>query len=233
MILEPRLFRQHFWHPLQTIDLSGVLLLSYGSLENGIMVSGRSTTKSMRRWLKRVTPDRRVLEKHWCLKHFTTLLLDRGSWTFNRSGVTRAFALGLFIAFIPPTPLLPLHLLICTLLGVLFRLNLPVLLTTVFVSNPFTWLPQVAGSIWVGAKLLGLDLMPFLHAVSHQSFWSDLGELWAPLLLGALVLGLTAAGAGYLLAQVAWRARVIYQLRRRRARALGRAVSSGRGAALD
>jgi uncharacterized protein len=181
----------------------------------------------MRRWLERWTPNRYTLEKHWCLKHFAFLFPDRGCWTFNRSSVTRAFALGLFIAFIPPTPLLPVHVVVCALLGVFFRLNLPVLFATVFVSNPFTWLPQVAGSIWVGAKLMGLDLMPFLHAISHQSFWVNISELWPPLLLGALVLGLTAAAAGYVLAQFAWRARVIYQLRRRRSR------SSGRVAALD
>ena len=181
----------------------------------------------MRRWLKRITPDRVTLENHWCLKHFTAVMLDRRCWTFNRSSVTRAFALGLFIAFIPPTPLLPVHLVTCALLGVYFRLNLPVLFTTVFVSNPFTWLPQVAGSIWVGAKLLGLDLMPFLRAIRHQTFWTDMGVLWPPLLLGALVLGLLAAASGYVLAQCAWRARVIYQLRRRRAR------SSGRRAALN
>jgi uncharacterized protein (DUF2062 family) len=107
------------------------------------------------------------------------------------------------------------------------RLNLPVMFATVFVSNPFTWLPQVAGSLWVGAKLLGLDLMPFLHAISHQTFWAEISLLWAPLLLGALVLGLIAAASGYVLAQAVWRARVVYQLRRRRAR------SSGRGAALN
>jgi uncharacterized protein (DUF2062 family) len=181
----------------------------------------------MRRWLKRVTPNRHSLEKIWCVKRLTALFPDRSCWTFNRSGVTRAFALGLFIAFIPPTPLLPVHLVICAMLGVYFRLNLPVLVATVFVSNPFTWLPQVAGSIWVGAKLMGLDLMPFLHAISHQTIWRDLSELWPPLLLGAMVLGLIAAAAGYVLAQGVWRARVIYHLRRRRAR------SSGRSAALN
>lgn len=181
----------------------------------------------MRRWLKRMTPGRHILETHWCLKHFTAVMIDRGCWTFNRSSVTRSFALGLFIAFIPPTPLLPVHLVTCALLGVYLRLNLPVLFATVFVSNPFTWLPQVAGSIWVGAKLLGLDLMPFLHAIGHQTFWSEMSVLWPPLLLGALVLGLTAAASGYVLAQCAWRARVIYQLRRRRAR------SSSRSAALN
>jgi uncharacterized protein (DUF2062 family) len=181
----------------------------------------------MGRWLKRITPDRVALENHWCLKHFTAVMLDRRCWTINRSSVTRSFALGLFIAFIPPTPLLPVHLVTCALLGMYFRLNLPVLFATVFVSNPFTWVPQVAGSIWVGAKLLGLDLMPFLRAISHQTFWADMGVLWPPLLLGALVLGLIAAASGYVLAQCVWRARVIYQLRRRRAR------SSGRSAALN
>jgi uncharacterized protein (DUF2062 family) len=177
----------------------------------------------MRRWLKRVTPDRQALEKIWCLKHFTALFPDRCCWTFNRSGVTRAFALGLFIAFIPPTPL-PVHLVVCAMLGVYFRLNLPVLVSTVFISNPFTWLPQVAGSIWVGAKLMGMDLMPFLHTISHGNPWKEVSELWPPLLLGALVLGLIAAASGYLLAQGVWRARVIYHLRRRRARSSSRSA---------
>ena len=69
--------------------------------------------------------------------------------------------------------------------------------------------------------------MPFLHTLKHRNLGAQVHELWAPLLLGALVLGLAAAGAGYVLAQFAWRARVLYQLRRRRAR------SNGRGATLD
>jgi uncharacterized protein len=180
----------------------------------------------MQRWLKRITPERHTLEKLWCLKPFAALVLDRGCWTFNRHSVTRSFALGLFIAFIPPIPL-PVHIVTCVILGVLLRLNLPVLIATVFVSNPFTWLPQVAGSIWVGAKLMGMDLMPVLHGLKHRNPWTEMNQLWAPLLLGALVLGLVAAGIGYVLAQGAWRAHVLYHLRRRRAR------SVGRGAALN
>jgi uncharacterized protein (DUF2062 family) len=176
----------------------------------------------MQRWLRSMTPKRATLEAHWCLKHFTHLLLDRGCWKFHRYSVTRAFAFALFIAFIPP--LLPVHLLTCAVVGLYFRLNLPVMFTTVFVSNPFTWVPQIAGSMWVGSKLLGLDLLPMLHAVKYQSFLADVSELLAPLLVGALVLGVTAAIAGYLLASVAWRARVLYQLKRRRARSMARAA---------
>jgi uncharacterized protein (DUF2062 family) len=99
-----------------------------------------------------------------------------------------------------------------------FRLNLPVLIATVFISNPLTWFPQVAGSIWVGAKLMGLNLMPMLHGLSHRNFRTQVHELWEPLMLGALVLGVCAAAAGYLLAQCLWRGLVIYRLHRRRAR---------------
>ena len=185
----------------------------------------------MRRWLKNITPDRAVLEKLWCLRPFAAVVLDRGCWAFNRRSVTRAFSLGLFIAFIPPTPL-PLHLVACVIFGVLWRLNLPVMIGTVFVSNPFTWLPQVAGSIWVGAKLLGLDLAPFVHQPLPHHSWGHINQLWAPLFLGALVLGLVAAGLGFVLAQCAWRVRVLYHVRRRRARPLGRIRSGGRSAAL-
>jgi hypothetical protein len=90
----------------------------------------------------------------------------------------------------PPTPFLPLHLTLCVVLGVLFRLNIPVLFATVFLSNPLTWFPQIAGSLWVGAKLMDLNLMPVLHDLNHRNLRTNLGQLWEPLLLGALVLGL-------------------------------------------
>src|ERR1700693_2654579 len=162
----------------------------------------------MQRWLKNIIPARHALEKRWYLKPFSALVVDRGCWAFKRSRVINAFSLGLLIAFVPPTPLLPLHLTLCVVLGIVFRLNLPVLLATVFISNPLTWFPQVAGSIWVGAKLMGLNLMPMLHGLSHRDFRAQIHHLWQPLLLGALVLGVSAATLGYPLGSIVGRARV-------------------------
>lgn len=172
----------------------------------------------MQHWLKKITPDRQMLEQRWYFRPFTAVVCDRGCWTFNRSSVIRAFSLGLAIAFVPPLPLIPIHLLICLGMGVALRLNLPVLIATIFISNPFTWVPQILGSIWVGAQLLGLDLMPMLNHPTPHGIWHHLSQLWAPLYLGALVLGAAAAAAGYVLAQLAWRVRVILQVRRRRSR---------------
>ena len=175
----------------------------------------------MKRWLEKITPDRHSLEKLWCLRRFAAAGLHRACWSFHRGAVTRAFSLGLFIAFIPPTPL-PVHLVCCSVFGVAFRMNLPVLFATVFLSNPFTWVPQVLASLWVGARLMKLDLTPLLHDLSRRTLFAHAHELWAPLLLGALILGAAAAAAGYVLAHCAWRIRAARHVRRRRAR-LGRA----------
>ena len=176
----------------------------------------------MQRWLKSITPERHALEKLWCLRAFAVRGVERDCWAFRRTSVIHAFSLGLLIAFVPPTPL-PLHLTLCAAFGILFRLNLPVLFATVFVSNPFTWFPQVAGSIWVGAKLMGIDLVPILW--TRQHVWLHLNQLWEPLLLGALVLGVLAAVFGYLLAQTAWRVRTLCRWRRRRMRSSLRGVA--------
>ena len=170
----------------------------------------------MQRWLKTITPERHTLEQNWCLRPFAALVVDRGCWTFRRISVIRAFSLGLLIAFVPPTPFLPLHLMLCIVFGLLFRLNIPVMVATVFLSNPVTWFPQIAGSIWVGAKLMGLNLMPMMQHLNQTNFRAGIHQLWQPLLLGAFVLGITAAACGYVIGQFVWRARVIYLLRRRR-----------------
>ena len=171
----------------------------------------------MRRWLKQRLPQRQALERRWYLRPFARILLEPHCWKFTRDNVSKSFAVGLFIAFVPPTPFLPVHITLCAILGISLRLNLPIVFATTLLSNPFTWVPQVLASVWVGAKLLGIDLAPLLHVFKHKGFSAEMHALWGPLLLGAGVLGAIAAAAGYALAQCAWRMRVVYLLRRRRA----------------
>ena len=109
----------------------------------------------MQRWLKRVTPDRHTLEKHLVFEALhgagaRPRLLD----VQPRQRHPRVRARACLSPLFRPRPC-PCIWSTCALLGVFFRLNLPVLIATVFISNPFTWVPQVAGSLWVGAKLMG------------------------------------------------------------------------------
>lgn len=174
----------------------------------------------MRRWLKNRLPQRHALERRWYLRPFAHVLLDPTCWHFNRHGVAKSFAVGLFIAFLPPMPLL--HITLTLILGLGLRLNLPILFATIFVSNPFTWVPQLLASVWVGAKLLGRDIAPIVRPIRPEALAAQLHALQGPLLLGAVVLGLAAGMLGYALAQCAWRVRVAYHLRRRRERASGK-----------
>jgi uncharacterized protein (DUF2062 family) len=58
-----------------------------------------------------------------------------------------------------------------------------------------------------------------MQHLNQTNFRAGIHQLWQPLLLGAFVLGITAAACGYVIGQFVWRARVIYLLRRRRLRA--------------
>ena len=55
------------------------------------------------------------------MRPFRLLLEHPVYWSLNRRSVTRAFALGLFIAFVP----MPIHLLLGAALALLLRLNVP------------------------------------------------------------------------------------------------------------
>jgi len=167
----------------------------------------------MQRWLKSIT-RRATRWRSDGTSSPSPRWWSTGLLAFSGAGIN-AFSLGLLIAFVPPTPLLPLHLTLCLVLGIVFRLNLPVLFATVFISNPLTWFPQVACSVWVGAKLMGLNLMPMLHGLSHRTFRAQIHQLWEPLMLGALVLGICAAARATCSRNALWRGRVIYRLHRR------------------
>lgn len=171
----------------------------------------------MRRWLKTRLPQRQWLEQRWFLRPFAHVLLDPACWHFSRHGIAKAFAVGLFIAFLPPMPFL--HTALALILGLSLRLNLPILYATLFISNPFTWVPQLLASVWVGARLMGLDLAPMIPHFRHAGTAVQLHALKGPLLLGATVLGVAAGLLGYALTQCLWRARLVYLLHRRRARA--------------
>jgi len=93
------------------------------------------------------------------LKHFTAVMLDRRCWTFNRASVNPLIRIGPVYRFIPPTPLLPVHLITCALLGVLFPVeSAHSCLRPVFVSNPFTWLAAGRRLHLGGCKAVGVGI---------------------------------------------------------------------------
>lgn len=149
-----------------------------------------------RRLFKHLSRQRHHWKAKWFMKPFEPVLGDPAYWSLNRRNLTRAVALGLFIAFIP----LPLHILLAALLAIALRVNVPVTLSAVFFTNPLTIVPLYYAAYWTGCHLLGL---PVLHRLPHRSAETLLpvwqGPFWQPFLLGSLVLGLVVAVAAYIL----------------------------------
>jgi len=105
-----------------------------------------------------------------------------------------AFAIGLFCAMIP----VPGQVFLAAYLAVRLSANLPLSLTLVFVTNPFTMPVIYYAAYKLGALLLDVPLQAVEFSVSWQWLGSKLGEIWAPFLLGCAIMGIVASVLGYL-----------------------------------
>src|SRR5688572_29007694 len=148
-----------------------------------------------RRILKKILPNRHTLSQRWYLRPFGALLKDPVYWSVHRKGVLKAFALGLFICFIP----LPIHLLVPPIAAFALRANVPVTMITLFVTNPLTYVPTFFTVYWVGAQLMGIPMAPFHFSLEWEWVETQLLQIWKPLLLGCFVTAVLTAGTGYLL----------------------------------
>ncbi|MFQ2104565.1 DUF2062 domain-containing protein [Aeromonas rivipollensis] len=165
-----------------------------------------------KRLIKRWLPDQDKLKEHKHLRLFGKLLLDPNLWHLNRRSAAGAFAVGLFMAWIP----LPCQMLLAAGGAILFRVNLPLSVALVWLSNPFTMPPLFYGAYLVGCQLLG-------HPAQHidiQFTWEWLVSVFEtlapPLLLGSLVLALLSALMGYAFIRTFWRINTVRQWQKRK-----------------
>ena len=86
------------------------------------------------------------------MRPFRLLLEHPAYWSLNRRSVTRAFAMGLAIAFVP----IPVHVPLATLLALLLRLNVPAAIVGTFLNNPLTMVPMYMAAYLVGCGVLGV-----------------------------------------------------------------------------
>ncbi len=163
--------------------------------------------------IKRITPNRETIRNHRHLQLFGDLLHDPNLWHINRRSSAGAFAVGLFMAFVP----VPIQMLLAAGAAILFRVNLPLSITLVWITNPLTIPPMFFSAYLVGAWLIGAPT-----DMSHFEFtleWlrdGGLNGIWAPFLLGCLVCGLTSGFLGYCAIRGLWRLHAVRQWERRR-----------------
>jgi uncharacterized protein len=170
-----------------------------------------------RKLLKRYLPEVSKLSEHRGLRVFGRLLHDPNLWHLNRYSASGAVAVGLFIAFMP----IPFQMVPAAALAIMLRLNLPLAVVMVWVTNPFTMPPLFYLCYKVGAWILGSVDHQLAFAWSWEWFRKGLVRVWEPFLLGCSVVGSLSALAGYFGTRALWRWHVITQWeRRKRLRAL-------------
>lgn len=158
-----------------------------------------------KRLIKNYIPDREAIRKYKHLKVFGTLLHNPNLWHLNRRSASGAFAVGLFMAFVP----VPFQMLLAAGGAILARVNLPLSVLLVWVTNPVTMPALFYSAYRVGTWLIGVSEREVRFALSLQWLASELGAIWQPFLLGCLVLGTLSALAGFGIIRGLWRLRLV------------------------
>ncbi len=172
---------------------------------------------SPRHLLKRYLVSRESFSHARGLGWLGTRLHDPELWHLGRRSVAGGVGLGFFLAFIP----LPIQMLIGSVLAFLLRVNLPVTMAAIWLTNPLTMAPMFLFAYKVGSWLSGHAA----HAANGQAqhfeptfsgVMAAFGDIWQPLLLGCFVCGLSAAAIGNLAVRWLWRGYLLYRRREKR-----------------
>lgn len=122
-------------------------------------------------------------------------------WHLNRNSVARAFAIGLFCAWLP----FPLQTVIAAVLAIYYRAHLPISVSLVFVTNPVTIPPMFYFAYRLGSEMLGLERQSVPMDLGWEWFTTTLGLIWQPLFFGCIMLGIISSATGYFAIHSIWR----------------------------
>lgn len=162
-----------------------------------------------RKFFRKYLPDPAKLHGHSHLRMFRQWLRDPNLWHLNRHSIASGMFIGLFCAVLPMPQMLP-----AALLAIYFRANLPLSVALVWLTNPLTAAPVMYGSYLFGAWLLGMHTTwdssgASLEAMA-QAAWNNFGQIYLPLLVGSLLIGLALGALGWLAVHYIWRLHVVH-----------------------
>lgn len=177
----------------------------------------------MKRIFTRFAPHRTAIQNHRHLSLFGKLLHEPNLWHITRHSAAGGMANGLFWAFMP----FPGQTVLAAAIAIYFRVNLPISLLAVWLTNPVTMYPLFFASYKLGAIILQLPPRHVHFVFSWQWFTGTLTDIWQPLLLGCFILGSLTAGAGYYAIRLLWRIAAVRKWEERKERIRKRKNNGG------
>jgi uncharacterized protein (DUF2062 family) len=161
----------------------------------------------MRQSVKRQFLKSRKIKEHRVLGYFGEAFDRRQLWHVTRFSVAKAFAVGIFSAYLP----VPFEMIIAALLAYVVRANLPISVMLIWISNPFTWALLWGPPYLLGAMILGEASAPVPVLTSE---WIQ--DHYAALFLGCSLVGVAMGIAAYFTVLLLWRMDVVKQWELRR-----------------
>ncbi|KGJ87457.1 DUF2062 domain-containing protein [Thalassotalea sp. ND16A] len=166
--------------------------------------------KMIKRWL----PDHHTIKTNKHLQIFGDVLHDANLWHLNRRSVAKAFAVGLFFAFIP----VPFQMVLAAGMAILVHSNLPLSIALVWVSNPLTIPPIFYACYKLGTVLMNVPPQEFAFELSFQWLTNSLSTVAGPFLLGCGVSAVFFSIVGYFSINLIWRYSVASNWKKRQQR---------------
>lgn len=160
---------------------------------------------------KRYMPDPKVVREHKYLRFLARFLHDPNLFHMNRRSVSGAFAAGLFWAMIP----MPMQMVAAAITAIVIRINLPISVALVWLTNPFTMPPVFYLNYRVGTWILGAPPDVGEFQMSLEWIAGQLDAIWVPLYFGSTVVGIVFGLLGYVGIRAFWRWQVIQRYRKR------------------
>ena len=169
-----------------------------------------------RNFLKRFLPAPHKMREDKVFRRFLGgWLHDPNIWHLNRHSVSGAFAIGLFMAFLP----FPLgQTLMAASAAIFFRVNMPLAAALVWITNPVTMGPVYLLAIKLGEWILGTPISISHFELSVGWLSEEFVTIWKPLATGCMVFSVVAAALGYSGIHLLWRVYVLHKLRKKRLR---------------
>ena len=161
---------------------------------------------AFRNLFKRYIPHKESIASNSIIRLFDEYLHDPNIWHIHRRSSAGGAAIGVFCAFIP----IPIQTLSAAALAILFRINLPIAILFSFLANPITVPFIFFYSYKLGSILFGLEENQINNIIPENTtiiewFNTIFLNIWEPLLIGCLILGLISSSITYFLIRLIWR----------------------------
>lgn len=163
--------------------------------------------KLIKRWM----PDHQTIKENKHLQIFGDLLHNPNLWHLNRRSISKAFAIGLFFAFIP----VPFQMVLAAGTAIIVHANLPLSVALVWITNPLT-MPAIFYACYVvGTWVLNTSSQPFSFEPTWEWVVESVSTIGPAFILGCGILAVTFGLLGYFCIQLLWRYNVANSWKKR------------------